>query len=220
MEKVAIVTGITRGFGAAFATALTQEGWHVVGDGRGPLTDAASTSSLDFVQGDICDEVHRLELADAAAKGGDISLLVNNAGWLGPSPLVPLAQVDTVALDSLFAVNVIAPLRLAQLCMPYLANGAAIVNVSSDAAIEGYENWGPYGATKAALDQLSVVMGVENPSLRVYSFDPGDMRTTMHQEAFPDEDISDRPKAETVAPALLRLIDSNRPSGRYKGSEL
>lgn len=220
MEKIAIVTGVTRGFGAAVATTLARDGWQVVGDGRGRLAEDAPRPSLEFVQGDMCDEAHRQDLTDAAVKAGAISLLVNNAGSLGPSPLAPLARVDASSLDALFMVNVIAPLRLMQLCMPHLAAGAAIVNVSSDAAVEGYENWGAYGATKAALDQISVVMGVENPSLRIYAFDPGDMRTAMHQEAFPDEDISDRPEAEAVVPALLRLVDSKRPSGRYKSTEL
>jgi NAD(P)-dependent dehydrogenase (short-subunit alcohol dehydrogenase family) len=218
MTQVAIVTGVTEGFGAAVAAALIADGSHVVGDARSQLS--SNTAGLTFVQGDICDETHLEKLVATASRIGSIQLLVNNAGALGPSPLPTLAQIDASALDALFRVNVNAQLRLIQICLPLMRAGAAIVNVSSDAAVEAYEGWGAYGATKAALDHVTAVLAVEQPGLRVYSFDPGDMRTRMHQEAFPDEDISDRPEPDAAAPALLALANGDRPSGRYRVSDL
>jgi NAD(P)-dependent dehydrogenase (short-subunit alcohol dehydrogenase family) len=218
MTRVAIVTGVTEGFGAVAAAALVADGWQVVGDARSQLS--SNTAGLTFVQGDICDEAHVEKLVATASRTGSIQLLVNNAGALGPSPLPALAQIDVSALDALFRVNVNAQLRLIQICLPLMPAGAAIVNVSSDAAVGAYEGWGAYGATKAALDQVTAVLAVEQPSLRVYSFDPGDMRTRMHQEAFPDEDISDRPEPDAAVPALLALANGARPSGRYRVSDL
>jgi NAD(P)-dependent dehydrogenase (short-subunit alcohol dehydrogenase family) len=161
---------------------------------------------------------HREELARAVS--GGLDLLVNNASYLGPSPLVPLADLSWGDLFRIYGTNVFAPLELTQLLLPRLrASGATVVNISSDAAVEAYAGWGGYGSAKAALDQWSAVLGVEEPSLRVYSFDPGDMRTDMHQQAFPGEDISDRPEPETVVPALLRLLAELPASGRYAVGE-
>jgi NAD(P)-dependent dehydrogenase (short-subunit alcohol dehydrogenase family) len=216
---VAVITGASRGFGRAIATSLAQRGWSLVIDARaaGPLRTAAAASAATAVAGDVTDEGHRAALVAAADTLGGADLLVNNASDLGVSPLPALSDYPLAALRRVYEVNVVAPLALAQALLPRLAT---IVNISSDAAVEAYPGWGGYGSSKAALDQLSAVMAVELPQLRVYAFDPGDMRTAMHQQAFPGEDISDRPEPETVVPALLRLIDERPPSGRYRSSDL
>jgi NAD(P)-dependent dehydrogenase (short-subunit alcohol dehydrogenase family) len=221
---VALVTGASRGFGAEIAHALAGRGWTLIVTGR----DAAAlrhavgaTPRVIQVPGDVAHPVHRDALAAEIGRLGRLDLLVNNASGLGPSPLPPLDRYPLDELASLFAVNTIAPLAIIQRVLPELtAAGGAIVNVSSDAAVEPYPGWGGYGATKAALDQLTRVLAAERPELRVYAFDPGDMRTEMHQAAFPGEDISDRPEPVTVVPALLRLVDERPPSGRYQASAL
>jgi NAD(P)-dependent dehydrogenase (short-subunit alcohol dehydrogenase family) len=172
------------------------------------------------VPGDVADPVHRAELATAVARAGRLDLIVNNASTLGPSPLPGLDRYPVDALEEVFRTNTLAPLALTQALLPYLAPGGTVVNVTSDAAVEAYEGWGGYGASKAALDQISAVLGAEHPEIRVYAFDPGDMRTAMHQEAYPGEDISDRPEPETVVPGLLRLLEDAPPSGRYRASDL
>jgi NAD(P)-dependent dehydrogenase (short-subunit alcohol dehydrogenase family) len=173
------------------------------------------------IPGDVTSARHRAELAEAVAQRGRLDLLLNNASDLGPSPLVPLVELSTVTFSEVFAVNTIAPLGLVQLLLPHLrAAGGAIVDVSSDAAVEPYPGWGGYGASKAALDHLTAVLAVELPDLDVYAFDPGDMRTDMHQAAYPQEDISDRPAPDTVVPALLRLLEERPASGRYRATEL
>jgi NAD(P)-dependent dehydrogenase (short-subunit alcohol dehydrogenase family) len=139
---------------------------------------------------------------------------------LGPSPQPPLAQYPLAELAQVYRVNALAPLALVQAALPRLARGARIVNVTSDAAVEAYEGWGGYGSSKAALEQLTRVLAAEHPELRVYAVDPGDMRTQMHQEAFPGEDISDRPPPEESVPGLLALLEGDLPSGRYRASEL
>ena len=152
------------------------------------------------VAGDVADPRHRAALAEAV--GPRLDLLVNNASDLGPSPLPPLADLPPDELLRVLAVNTVAPLALVQAVLPALRGaGGRVVNISSDAAVEAYEGWGGYGASKAALDQLTAVLAVEHPELRVYAVDPGDMATDMHQAAFPGEDISDRPAPETVVPA-------------------
>ena len=168
--------------------------------------------------GDVTDPGHRAELV--AAAGGSIDLLVNNAGGLGPSPLPGLADYPLDELTDLFTVNVVAPLGLIQEALPKLAADAVIVDITSDASVEAYEGWGGYGATKAALDHLGRVLAVERPDLRVLTVDPGDMRTQMHQDAFPGEDISDRPPPEQSVPGILALIDGDQPSGRYRVAEV
>jgi NAD(P)-dependent dehydrogenase (short-subunit alcohol dehydrogenase family) len=225
--KVALITGASRGFGQALAAGLAAEGWALVLDARGADDLMATAASLErggttvrALPGDVTSPAHRAELIAAARELGGIDLLVNNASSLGPSPLPPLAAYGLDDLESVLQVNVIAPLGLIQAALRALREGATIVNVTSDAAVEGYEGWGGYGASKAALDQLSKVLGAERPDLHVYAFDPGDMRTQMHQGAFPGEDISDRPEPATVVPTLLRLLGSRPPSGRYRAADV
>ena len=219
-QPTAIVTGGSRGLGLALVRALAADGWRVVTDGRDPssLTDAVGTvAGVTPVPGDVTDPRHR-ELLVAAA-GTPVTLIVNNAGGLGPSPLPRLAEHPLDSLTDLFATNVVAPLGVIQAALPHLAPDAVIVNVTSDASVEAYEGWGGYGATKAALDHVGRVLAVERPDLRVLSIDPGDMRTHMHQDAFPGEDISDRPPPEDSVPAILALIRSDVPSGRYRAAD-
>jgi NAD(P)-dependent dehydrogenase (short-subunit alcohol dehydrogenase family) len=220
--RTALITGASRGLGQALATALNARGWRLVVDGRDAARLAATVAALPdpalvtAVPGDVSDPAHRAALA--AAAGPRLDLLVNNASDLGPSPLPRLAELDPAEFARVLAVNTVAPLALFQAVLPALAPGARVVQISSDAAVEAYAGWGGYGASKAALDQLTAVLAVEHPALRVYAVDPGDMRTDMHQAAFPGEDISDRPTPASVVPALLALIESDLPSGRYQAS--
>ena len=220
----ALITGGSKGLGLAVTHALVERGWSLVVDARRAGELAVATAGLPRVvaiPGDVTDPVHRAELAAAVGRLGPLDLLVNNASTLGVSPL---PQLDDYPLDELrlvFETNVIAPLALFQsLAVPLTAAGGVIVNVSSDAAVESYPGWGGYGSAKAALDQLSTVLAAEEPRLRCYAFDPGDMRTEMHQLAFPGEDISDRPDPVTAVPALLRLLDERPASGRYRATDL
>jgi NAD(P)-dependent dehydrogenase (short-subunit alcohol dehydrogenase family) len=218
---VGIVTGASRGLGLALGRALSERGWRLVVDARDhdALDRAwAGASGVVALPGDIADEPHRRALVEAV--GEPIDLLVNNASVLGPSPQPPLARYPLDELRRVYEVNVTAPLALVQLALPHLSSGAQILNITSDAAVEAYEGWGGYGSAKAALEQLNAVLAAEHPELRVYAVDPGDMRTQMHQEAFPGEDISDRPPPEESVPGLLALIDAALPSGRYRAREL
>jgi len=221
---VALITGASRGLGRATARALADRGWSLVVDARGEsdLTDAVrELPDVVAVAGDIASPGHRADLAAAVSRFGPLDLLVNNASSLGPSPLPPLRAYDLGALRHVYETNVIAPLALIQLLAEPLGDaGGAIINVSSDAAVEAYQGWGGYGSSKAALDQITNVLAAEESGLRCYAFDPGDMRTDMHQRAFPGEDISDRPEPESVVPVLLRLIDERPPSGRYQAADL
>ena len=225
-SSVAIVTGGSRGFGRALTAALLKRGWTVVADARRSNQLDATASVLDSprlipIAGDVSDPAHRAALIVAAIDAGPLRLLVNNASRLGPSPQPSLADYLAADLRAVYHVNVFAPLGLIQAALPALtANRGTIVNLSSDAASEAYPGWGGYGSSKAALDQISAVLALENPDLRVYAFDPGDMRTEMHQDAFPGEDISDRPEPEAVVPALLGLLDSRPPSGRYRAADV
>ncbi|WP_138758896.1 SDR family NAD(P)-dependent oxidoreductase [Modestobacter altitudinis] len=221
----ALVTGASRGLGLALATALNAEGWQLVLDARGGDRLTAAVAGLPFpdlvtaLPGDVADPTHRAALAAAVPPGLD--LLVANASDLGPSPLPALADLPLDAFQRVLAVNTVAPLALLQLLLPALRRaGGRVLQVSSDAAVEAYAGWGGYGASKAALDQLSRVLAVEEPGLRVYAVDPGDMATEMHQAAFPGEDVGDRPAPESVVPALLRLVSGELPSGRYRAAEL
>lgn len=218
---VAIVTGGSKGFGLAVAKALVDAQWRVVTDARHEEELRAAAAPLAraarLVAGDVTNAEHRHLLVDEARTLGGLDLLVNNAGTLGPSPLPHLRDLELGAFADAFRTNVEAPLALVQLALPLLeASAGAVVNVTSDAAVEAYAGWGAYGATKAALELLSRVLGEEEPKVRVYAFDPGDLRTEMHQAAFPGEDISDRPLPERVAPALLALLAARPPSGRYR----
>ena len=217
---IGIVTGASRGLGLALARALAERGWRLVVDARGraELEQAwRGVPGAVAVPGDIVEARHRRELVEAA--GEPIDLLVNNASVLGPSPQ-PLTDYPLAELRRVYEVNVLAPLALVQEAVPRLAPSAAIVAVTSDAAVEPYEGWGGYGSSKAALEQLTAVLAAERPELRVYAVDPGDMRTRMQQEAFPGEDISDRPPPEESVPGLLALIEGRLPSGRYRARAL
>jgi NAD(P)-dependent dehydrogenase (short-subunit alcohol dehydrogenase family) len=220
----AIVTGASRGLGLALARGLAERGWRLAIDARGSEELAAARAELaartevTAVVGDVADERHRQALV--AAAGERIDALVNNASLLGPSPQPALADYPMEMLERVYRVNVLAPLRLFQLALPVLAEGARVVNVTSDAAVEPYEGWGGYGSSKAALEQLTGVLAAEHPELRIYAVDPGDMRTRMQQEAFPGEDISDRPPPEESVPGLLELIEGDLPGGRYQAREL
>lgn len=223
--NVAIITGGSLGFGRALANDLVASGWQVIVDGRDEmaLREAITTMgpNAHAIVGDVVDPIHRAELVAAADNLGRLDLLVNNASILGPSPLRALRDHPLDVLEAIYRVNVIAPLGLVQAALPLLARcDGAIVNITSDAAVEAYEGWGGYGSSKAALEQLSNVLAVEQPAVRVWWFDPGDMRTRMHQDAFPGEDISDRPEPHTVVPALRRLLRERPESGRVRAADL
>ena len=218
--QIAIVTGISRGLGLATTRALTGRGWTVVGDARSKadLEEAVDTIDGDVhgVSGDVADPDHREELIRTAISAGGLDLIVNNASILGPSPQPFLDSYPLDILDQVYRVNVIAPLALTQAALPLLRQRrGTVVNVTSDAGRESYPGWGGYGSSKAALDQLSNVLAAEEPDIAVYRFDPGDMNTRMHQEAFPGEDISDRPDPEQSVPYLMALIEGRPASGAY-----
>ena len=221
---LAIITGASRGLGLALARSLARDGWALVIDARGAADleraagELAGLTEVAAIAGDVSDPAHRDALL--AAAGERIDLLVNNASALGPSPQPPLERYPLEALEHVYRVNVLAPLALAQLVLPRLSGGGAVINITSDAAVEPYEGWGGYGSSKAALEQVSAIFAAEHPELRIYAVDPGDMRTQMQQEAFPGEDISDRPPPEESVPGLLRLIHGTTPSGRYRAREL
>jgi NAD(P)-dependent dehydrogenase (short-subunit alcohol dehydrogenase family) len=215
------------------AEGLVRQGWSVVIDGRDGVALRAAFAELgalvrddgqevSSVQGDITDAEHRAALVSAASDAGGLDLLVNNAGTLGTSPLPSLADYPLDDLRIAFEVNVVAPLGMIQVALPLLLESSRprIIDITSDAGVEAYEGWGGYGAGKAALDHLSAVLAAEMPGVTVWAVDPGDLRTDMHQAAFPGEDISDRPEPSTAVPAFLDLIESERPSGRYRAAEL
>lgn len=219
-QPTALITGASKGFGRALAEALTERGWRIVVDARNPLDLPAALPDAIFIAGDVTDPLHRQALAASVDVLGRLDLLINNASTLGASPLPHLADLPLEALQKVFATNVGAPIALMQLLLPLLrASNGVIVNVSSDAATEAYEGWGAYGAAKAALDHASAVLAVEEPDVRVYAVDPGDMGTDMHRAAFPGEDISDRPAPEAVVPSLLRMLDARPASGRYRADQ-
>lgn len=225
--RVALITGASQGLGLGIAEALADRGWALVIDARRSdrLTAAASElagrTSVVAIAGDITDARHRAALVAAVEEHGRLDVLVNNASTLGASPLPRLDTIDLDVLRGVYEVNVVAPLALIQPLLGHLAkSGGTVVNVTSDAAIEPYEHWGGYGSSKAALDQLTAILAAEHPDLRVLAVDPGDMRTEMHQDAFPGEDISDRPAPDSVVPHLVSLLESDRPSGRYRLAEV
>jgi NAD(P)-dependent dehydrogenase (short-subunit alcohol dehydrogenase family) len=216
-----VITGGSRGLGRALATALAERGWRLVIDARRTEDLAAVAAGLSravAIPGDVTDPAHRAAIGDAV---DSLDLLVNNASDLGPAPLPSLASYPLDGLRHVYETDVVAPLALTQLLLPKLraANGT-VVNISSDAAVEAYPGWGGYGSAKAALDQISAVLAAEEANLRVYAVDPGDMRTEMHQAAFPGEDISDRPLPESVVPALLALLTQRPASGRVRLADL
>ncbi len=224
---VAVITGASRGLGLALARALAERGWKLVVDARGAPAletarrELAAATEVVALAGDVADEGHRRALVEAAERLGGLDLLVNNASVLGPSPQPTLARYPLDVLAGVYQVNVVAPLGLVQLALPLLrSSGGRILNVTSDAAVEGYEGWGGYGSSKAALEQVSNVLAAEEPGVRVWWVDPGDMRTRMHQEAFPGEDISDRPLPEESVPGLIELLEGELQSGRYEARAL
>jgi NAD(P)-dependent dehydrogenase (short-subunit alcohol dehydrogenase family) len=219
----ALVTGASRGLGLALAAGLAREGYSLIVDARDGSALKEAVAGIDgsvvAIPGDVTDPAHRLDLRDAC--GDDLDLLINNAGTLGAHPLPALADYPVGDLRTAFEVNVLAPLALTQLLLPALRQrGGAVLNITSDAAVEPYAGWGGYGAVKAALEQASNVLAAEELAVRVWWVDPGDLRTDMHQQAFPGEDISDRPLPAAVVPAFIRLITERLPSGRYRALDL
>jgi NAD(P)-dependent dehydrogenase (short-subunit alcohol dehydrogenase family) len=225
-RRTALITGASRGLGLALARGLARTGWVLIIDARGEAAleavraELAKETRVFALAGDVTDAEHRRELAEAARTFGGLDALVNNASILGPSPQPGLLDYPVEVLEEVYRTNAVAPLALVQAVRQDLKPGARIINVTSDAAVEPYEGWGGYGSSKAALEQLSNILAAENPELRVYRVDPGDMRTRMHQEAFPDEDISDRPPPEESVPGLMELLTGDLPSGRYEARAL
>jgi NAD(P)-dependent dehydrogenase (short-subunit alcohol dehydrogenase family) len=225
-NRTALITGASRGLGRALARELARRGWTLIIDARGAAAleaarmELAALTTVVAIPGDVTETAHRQALVAAAQATGGLDILVNNAGILGPSPQPELFAYPLDVLEQVYRANVIAPLALIQAAQATLKPGAAIINITSDAAVEPYPGWGGYGSSKAALQQLSAVLGAENPGLRVYAVDPGDMRTQMHQDAFPGEDISDRPLPEESVPGLVRVIEGDLPSGRYQARAL
>ena len=222
VTKTILITGASRGLGLALARRLARENWALIIDARGAedletaRTELAQQTRVIALPGDVSGEEHRQALAEAAHEAGGLDALVNNASILGPSPQPQLLDYPIGVLEEVYRTNAFAPLALVQSLRNELKPGARIINVTSDAAVEPYEGWGGYGSSKAALEQLSAILAAENPSLRVYRVDPGDMRTQMQGEAFPGEDISDRPLPEESVPGLLELLEGDLPSGRYE----
>ena len=221
-SRTVLITGASRGLGLALARRLARDGWTLIIDARGAKAleaahiELAQLSRVIAIPGDVADEEHRRALVEAVRDSSGLDALVNNASILGPSPQPQLLDYPLGALKEVYHVNTIAPLALIQAVRPELKSGARIINVTSDAGVEPYPGWGGYGSSKAALEHLSAILAAENPSLRVYWVDPGDMRTQMHQEAFPGEDISDRPLPEESVPGLIKLLEDDLPSRRYE----
>jgi NAD(P)-dependent dehydrogenase (short-subunit alcohol dehydrogenase family) len=224
--KNALITGASRGLGLALARQLAQNGWGVIIDARGKKAleqareQLSAKTKVIAISGDVTAESHRKKLLKAAQELGGLDLTVNNASLLGPSPQPELLDYPLDVLENVYRANVIAPLAIIQTLRSVLKSDACIINVTSDAGVEAYAGWGGYGSSKAALEHLSHILAEENPNLRVYWVDPGDMRTQMQQEAFPTEDISDRPLPEESVPGLIALIDGKEPSGRYRAREV
>ena len=224
--RTALITGASRGLGLALATALAQRGWQLIIDARSgeALHEAEHMLSkwtrVVAIRGDVSDAAHRQALAEAAREVGGVDAVVNNAGLLGPSPQPHLLDYPLDVLETVYRANVIAPLGVVQALRPHLNAHARMINVTSDASVEAYAGWGGYGSSKAALEQVSYILAAENPDWRVYWVDPGDMRTQMHQDAFPGEDISDRPLPEASVPGLVSLLEDEHPSGRYKARDV
>jgi len=224
--RTILITGASRGLGLALARALAERGWNLILDARGAealkgvSAELSRLTPVTAIAGDVTDKAHRQALAVAARAAGGLDALVNNAGRLGPSPQPPLLDYPLDALEQVYRANVIAPLAIVQALQKELKPGARLLTVTSDAGVQPYPGWGGYGSSKAALEQLSAILAAENPGWKVYWVDPGDMRTQMQQDAYPGEDISDRPLPEESVPGLLRLLEGDRPSGRYQAQAL
>ncbi|MCY3765134.1 MAG: SDR family NAD(P)-dependent oxidoreductase [Gemmatimonadetes bacterium] len=223
--RTALITGASRGLGFALARELAVQGWRLVIDARDPTAlegarkELAKRTDVIAIPGDVTGSEHRLKLSRAAREAGGLDAVINNAGMLGPSPQPELLDYPLDILEDVYRANAIAPLGVLQAVRHSLKPGARVINVTSDAAREAYEEWGGYGSSKAALEQISNVLAAERPDLRVYRVDPGDMRTRMHQEAFPGEDISDRPLPESSVAGFIELLDGPYESGRYEARE-
>jgi NAD(P)-dependent dehydrogenase (short-subunit alcohol dehydrogenase family) len=220
-DSIAIVTGASRGLGLATARALAERGWTLIIDARSGHDLSTAKESIGegvvAITGDVSNAAHRRDLIRAASDAGGLDLLINNASLLGPSPQPTLESYPVDVLREVYEVNLMAPLALIQSALPLLrSRGGTVVNITSDAATEAYPGWGGYGSSKAALNQMTNILAAEEPDVSFYRFDPGDMNTKMHQEAFPGEDISDRPPPENSVPALIALIDGRAPSGHYR----
>jgi len=226
VSKVALITGASRGLGLALARRLAGQGWNLIIDGRGAealetaRAELARHTQVRAIVGDVTDPAHRQALAAIGHEMGGLDAIVNNASILGPSPQPNLLAYPLEVLEQVYRTNLIAPLALLQAVQADLKPGARIINVTSDAGVEAYEGWGGYGSSKAGLEQLSAILAAENPTFKVYWVDPGDMRTQMHQEAFPGEDISDRPLPEESVPGFIELLEGERVSGRYAARKL
>jgi NAD(P)-dependent dehydrogenase (short-subunit alcohol dehydrogenase family) len=225
--RVALITGASQGLGRALAERLADDGWTLVVDARraerldATVNELSARTRVVALAGDVADAGHRDDLVDAVRREGRLDLVVNNASTLGASPLPELDSIDADVLRRIYDVNVVAPIVLVQPLLDLLErSGGTVVNVTSDAGVEAYPGWGGYGSSKAALEHASAVLALEHPAVRVLVVDPGDMRTEMHQDAFPGEDISDRPLPSEVVPALVALVESDEPSGRYRVPEL
>lgn len=230
MQRVAVITGASQGLGLELARSLAADGWSLVIDARRPdLLDAATAAieavadhgaKVTAIAGDVADAGHRAHLADAARSAGTVRLVVNNASTLGASPLPTLVDLDAATYLRTLEVNLVAPIALVAALADQLGDGATVVNVSSDAAVEPYDHWGGYGSSKAALDHASMILAEEHPTWRVLAVDPGDLDTELHRAAFPGEDLSDLPGPEAAVPGFRLLIDGTLPSGRYRAQEL
>jgi NAD(P)-dependent dehydrogenase (short-subunit alcohol dehydrogenase family) len=224
--RTALITGATRGLGLALARGLAARGWNLILNGRDAerlravRDELATVTHVAALAGDVTDRSHRDALAVLARGHGGLDALINNAGALGPSPLPSLLEYPIDALEDVLRTNVLAPLAIIQSVRNALKPGARIVNLTSDAAVNAYPGWGGYGASKAALEQISAVLAAELADLEIYWVDPGDMWTDMHQAAYPGEDISDRPHPSTRVPAFVSLLEGDHPSGRYVASDL
>ncbi len=220
-QLTALITGASRGLGRALARELAHRGWQLIIDARDAHTlknteiELARLTQVTAIAGDVSHSAHRRALAVASRAAGGLDAVINNAGILGPSPQPRLLDYPLEVLEQVYRVNVVAPLGVLQAVRAYLKPNARIINISSDAGVEAYPGWGGYGSSKAALEQLSAVLAAENPAWPIYWVDPGDMRTEMHQQAFPHEDITDRPLPEESVPGLLELLEGTWPSGRY-----
>jgi len=228
--RTALITGASRGLGLALARALADRGWRLIIDARGAAeleaarAELAEQTTVTAIIGDVADPGHRAALASAALAAGGLDAVVNNASRLGPSPQPSLLDYPLEVLAKVYETNVIAPLAVLQAVWGSLKPGASVINVSSDAGREAYAGWGGYGSSKAALEQLSAILAAENPSWRIYWVDPGDMNTKMLQEAYPGEDVSDRPLPEASVPGFLALLEPGGgqplPSGRYAARDI